>query len=179
MNDTEPTTVTEAKAVVRIFEGKLHRAQRGHGKTFIDGPPSPPPEPVRRPARVAVMLALAHKIQDAIDRGVVRDRAEVARRLGLTRARLTQLMDLTLLAPDLQQGVLALEAVDGSEPMSERVLRGVVHAGSWVEQRATWTKLTGWHEDSTLASVLIPTVLGVDKTINTALQQDHELRRPR
>lgn len=33
----------------------------------------PPPEPVRRPARVAVMLALAHKIQDAIDRGVVRD----------------------------------------------------------------------------------------------------------
>jgi hypothetical protein len=73
MNDTEPTTATEAKAVVRIFEGKLHRAQRGHGKTFIDGPPSPPPEPVHRPARVAVMLALAHKIQDAIDRGVVRE----------------------------------------------------------------------------------------------------------
>jgi len=59
------------------------------------------PEPVRRPARVAIMLALAHKIQQAIDGGVVRDRAEVARRLGLTRARVTQLLDLALLAPDI------------------------------------------------------------------------------
>ena len=47
------------------------------------------------------MLALAHKIQQAIDGGVVRDRAEVARRLGLTRARVTQLLDLALLAPDI------------------------------------------------------------------------------
>jgi len=133
MNDTEPPTATEAKAVVRIFEGKLHRAQRGHGKTFSDGPPSPPPEPVRRPARVAVMLALAHKIQDAIDRGVVRDRAEVARRLGLTRARLTQLMDLTLLAPDLQEQILFAESVDGVEPMSERELRTTITR--WDKQR--------------------------------------------
>lgn len=91
--------------------------------------------PVRRPARVAVMLALAHKIQDAIDRGTVRDRAEVARRLGFTRARITHLLDLTLLAPDLQERILALEAIDGAEPMSERALRAVAHAGSWEEQR--------------------------------------------
>lgn len=108
MNETKPT---DAPPGVRIFEGKLHRAQRGYGKTFVEGPPQPPPEPVRRPVRVAVMLALAHKIEDTIDRGVVRDRAEVARRLGLTRARLTQLMDLTLLAPDIQEQILFLEAV--------------------------------------------------------------------
>lgn len=81
------------------------------------------------------MLALAHKIQDAIDRGVVRDRAEVARRLGLTRARLTQLMDLTLLAPDIQAAVLDLQSVDGQEPFSERTLRAAAHAGPWSEQR--------------------------------------------
>jgi hypothetical protein len=138
MNDTEPTTATEAKAVVRIFEGKLHRAQRGHGKTFIDGPPLPPPEPVRRPARVAVMLALAHKIQDAIDRGVVRDRAEVARRLGLTRARVTQIMDLTLLAPDLQEQILRMESVDGVEPIHERTVRDRLPSLSWAGQRAVW-----------------------------------------
>jgi hypothetical protein len=79
------------------------------------------------------MLALAHKIQDAIDRGVVRDRAEVARRLGLTRARVTQIMDLTLLAPDLQEQILLAESVDGVEPMSERELRTT--AASWKEQR--------------------------------------------
>ena len=96
----------------------LHRVQRGHGKRFVQ---EPPPGPVRRPARVAVMIALAHKIQGAIDRGTVRDRAEVARRLGFTRARITHLLDLTLLAPDLQERILFVDAVDGVEPISERI----------------------------------------------------------
>ena len=135
MNETK---TTEVPAGVRIFEGKLHRAQRGHGKTFIDGPPPPPPEPVRRPARVAVMLALAHKIQDAIDRGVARDRAEVARRLGLTRARVTQIMDLTLLAPDIQAQLLDAESVDGVEPIHERSVRDMLRNLTWAEQRGVW-----------------------------------------
>ena len=89
----------------QIFSGKLHRIRRGHGIAFSEAAPKPP-ETVRRPARIAVMIALAHKIQNAIDRCVVRDRAEVARRLGLTRARVTQLLDMTLLAPDLQRQFL-------------------------------------------------------------------------
>ena len=71
MNATETTVPTEAENGVRIFAGKLHRIQRGHGKAFVDRPPSPPPEPVRRAARVAIMLALAHKIQQMIDCGDV------------------------------------------------------------------------------------------------------------
>jgi len=35
------------------------------------------------------MLALAHHLQGAVDHGVVADRAAVARKLGLTRARVT------------------------------------------------------------------------------------------
>jgi hypothetical protein len=135
VNESENTVQADAGGGVRIFAGKLHRTQRGHGKTFVDGPPSPPAEPVRRPARVAVMLALAHKIQAAIDRGVARDRAEVAMRLGLTRARVTQLLDLTLLAPDIQERVLLAESLDGLEPTSERVLRAVVNTVVWAEQR--------------------------------------------
>ena len=140
MNDTE--TTTEASSGVRIFAGKLHRTQRGHGKAFVEGPPSPPPAPVRRPARVAVMLALAHKIQDAIDRGVVRDRAEVARRLGFTRARVTQIMDLTLLAPDIQERILLLESVDGVEPLYERVVRKFSCHSAWTAQREVWRRLS-------------------------------------
>ncbi len=45
-----------------------------------------------------------------IDRGAVRDCADVARRPGLSRARISQLLDLTLLAPDIQTEVLAIEA---------------------------------------------------------------------
>jgi len=112
---TSPTVIT----------GKLHRVRKGHAKRFVDALPATP-EPVRRPARLAIMLALAHKIQHAIDCGVVSDRAEVARRLGLTRARITQLLDLTLLAPDLQEQILSAESVDGVEPLSERAVRAAV-----------------------------------------------------
>jgi len=84
------------------------------------------------------MLALAHHLNTAIERGVVADQAAVARKLGLTRARITQLLDLTLLAPDLQLQVLELEAVDGVEPLAERQLRAVMAAGTWPQQRAAW-----------------------------------------
>lgn len=83
---TEVNEERRAFAATRVVTGQLHRVQRGHGKRFVA---EPPPGPVRRPARVALMVALAHKIQQAIDRGDVRDRAEVARRLSFTRARIT------------------------------------------------------------------------------------------
>ena len=139
---TIPETSTPSTTDDRhILKGQLfrHRSSRVH---LSDRPP-PKPEPVRRPAKIARMLALAHHLQNAIDRGLVADRAAVARKLGLTRARVTQLLDLLLLAPDLQEAVLAMEAVDGVEPMAERTLRSVAHAGAWGEQRAVWAKLMG------------------------------------
>lgn len=133
--EQQPATPNEDAPKDRhILTGTLFR-RRSSRVTLTEEPPPPKPEPVRRPAKVARMLALAHHLQSAIDRGLVADRAAVARKLGLTRARVTQLLDLLLLAPDLQLAVLALEAVDGAEPMSERALRAVAHAGSWVEQR--------------------------------------------
>lgn len=57
------------------------------------------------------------------------------RKLGLTRARFTRLVDLLLLALDLQEAVLAMEATDGVEPMAERTLRTIVHVGTLGEQR--------------------------------------------
>ena len=124
-----------------IFTGQLFRVRDGKGWAFVDEPPAPP-EPVRRPARVARMLALAHRLQAAIDRGEYRDRAELARQLGLTRARISQLLALTLLAPDLQARVLFLEAVDGREPLTERALREVVRHEGWAEQRTVWASLS-------------------------------------
>lgn len=129
-------------AGTRVISGQLHRVQRGHGKAFVEKPPALPPAPVRRPARVAVMLALAHKLQDAIDRGVIRDRADVARRLGLTRARVTQLFDLTLLAPDIQEQILFTDSVDGVEPMTENASREATRSAIWVQQRSKWFGIT-------------------------------------
>lgn len=131
---SEPT----APAGVRIITGQLFRVRDGRRTAYAVEPPPPPPEPVRRPAKVARMLALAHTLEAAIAAGEFADRADVARHLGFTRARVTQLLDLTLLAPDIQEALLALEAVDGVEPMSERELRAVVRVVGWGEQRGAW-----------------------------------------
>ena len=127
--------------ITRIFKGNLFRVREGHGWVFTEEPPPPPPAQVRRPARVAQVLAMAHRLQAAIDRGDYRDRADLARQLGFTRARVTQILDLTLLTPDIQEQVLKLERVDGVEPLAERALREVVRHESWVEQRTTWVRM--------------------------------------
>lgn len=128
-----------------VLRGALFR-QQGRRVELRDTPTVTPEArtPVRRPAKVARMLALAHHLQRAIDQGLVADRAAIARNLGQTRARITQLLDLLLLAPDLQDRVLALESLDGVEPVTERILRVVAHAETWVEQRAAWAKLGGY-----------------------------------
>ncbi len=136
----ESTRKNTGDDAFRVIERPFFR-RRSRSVTLAEAPPSAKPEPVRRPAKVAQQLALADHLQAAIDRGLVADRAAVARKLGLTRARVTQLLDLLMLAPDLQEAVLALEAVDGAEPMAERTLRAVAHAGSWVEQRGGWATL--------------------------------------
>ena len=49
---------------------------------------------------------------------------------------MTQILDLLLLAPDIQEHILHLKAVDGVEPLAERALRDVVRHACWAEQRA-------------------------------------------
>ncbi|MBL8919965.1 MAG: hypothetical protein JNJ54_13955 [Myxococcaceae bacterium] len=140
MTDTKEAA-EKALADRLVLKGTLFRRQ-GRRVELTDRPLTPPEPraPVRRPAKVARMLALAHHLQRAIDQGLVADRAAVARNLGQTRARITQLLDLLLLAPDLQVLVLDLEAVDGVEPMTERQLRVVAHAAAWGDQRAQFTR---------------------------------------
>jgi len=100
---------------------------------------------------VARILAVVHHLQRAIDRGIIADRASVARSLGFTRGRVTQLLDLLLLAPDIQEQVLALEAVDGVEPIGERALRH----GTWRMLGLGWEQRAAWknHRSSSWNSV--------------------------
>ena len=103
-----------------IFTSTLHRVRKGMSIQLTE---TPPREPIRYPARIAITLALAHKLQQAIDEGWIEDRAQVARLLGVTRARVTQIMNLLLLSVAEQERILFLEAVDGKEPMGERAFR--------------------------------------------------------
>ena len=59
-----------------------------------------------RVPRITRLMALAIKFQDMVDRGEVRDYADLARLGYVTRARITQIMNLLNFAPDIQEGVL-------------------------------------------------------------------------
>ena len=84
------------------------------------------PKPVSRAAR---QLALAHHIERLVEVGELTGYAEAARVLGLTRARLTQIMNLLLLAPEIQEAI-----VSGNLVESERSMRGVVLEAEWQAQ---------------------------------------------
>ena len=77
--------------------------------------------------RITRLLALAHHIDGMIRSGELRDWAEAARLIGVTRARMTQIANLLLLAPDIQEAVLDVPCVvKGSDSITERQLREIV-----------------------------------------------------
>jgi hypothetical protein len=91
------------------------------------------PETPRIP-RITRLMALAIKFQDLVDRGEVRDYADLARLGYVTRARLTQIMNLLLLAPDLQEHLLLSPTT-----IDERRLRNVAKIVEWRDQRKCFT----------------------------------------
>ena len=93
------------------------------------------------PARVARLLAQAHDLDARLEAGEYQDYADIARQHGFTRARITQIMNLLLLAPDIQADVLALRAVPGREPVSERDLRRLLATPLWSDQRTAWAEV--------------------------------------
>ncbi len=95
----------------------------------------PMPKAVGR-ASIARRIALAHHIEDLIERGELRDYAEAAERLGLTRARLTQICNLALLTPDIQAAVLL-----GHVEPRDRHLREVGRHPLWTDQRRVFRRL--------------------------------------
>jgi hypothetical protein len=105
--------------------------------------PETPAAPVGRVPRVTRLLALAHRIDAQIRSGEYRDLADAARKLGLTRARLTQISQLVLLAPSIQREILTLPPVAaGRDPITERTLRPIVAEAVWGRQMALWCRLS-------------------------------------
>ncbi len=103
-------------------------------------------EPRARIPRVARLMALAIRLEELIAAGHVPSYAGLARLVGVSRARLTQIANLTLLAPDIQEAILFLPpVVKGREPITERHLRPLVAEPDWQRQRAQWERLTARH----------------------------------
>lgn len=102
--------------------------------------PSAAPPPPDAVPRVARMVALAHHWRGLIRTGVARDQADLARLVGVTRARVTQVMDLLYLAPDIQEEILELR---GRGTVRHRDVARVAAEASWRAQRRCWRAKTG------------------------------------
>src|SRR5204863_10015054 len=89
--------------------------------------------------RIARLLGLAIRLEELICLHSIADYAEAARRGRVTRARMTQIMKLLHLAPDLQEQILFLPPLPH---LNERNLRPIVKRIDWHEQRRLFQELT-------------------------------------
>lgn len=73
------------------------------------------------------------------ERLLVADYADLARLAHVSGARLTQIMDLVLLAPDIQEALLLLPSTDGGGgAIRERTVRRMCAVADWRRQRKMW-----------------------------------------
>jgi len=97
--------------------------------------------------RVARLVALAIRIDGLIASGAIRDQAEAAHVGHVTRARMTQILNLLHLAPDIQLAVMNLPpTTHGRDPIVERHLRPVAAEVDWDRQRKLWIACRGGDE---------------------------------
>lgn len=85
--------------------------------------------------RITRLMALAIKFEDMIARGEVRDYAEIARLGFVTRARLTQIMNLLLLAPEIQEAILMQAGIPDFMTTGETKLRRLTTIADWGQQK--------------------------------------------
>src|SRR5438128_1824871 len=93
-----------------VVTGAAHlRRGRGRQRALLAASvAAPSPAPAGRVPRVARLLALAIKFEGLIREGTVADYAAIARLGHVSTARVSQIMNLGLLAPDIQEETLFL-----------------------------------------------------------------------
>lgn len=122
----------------------IHFATRQRGRREIVDGPKPIAEITDegRVPRVARLMALAIRIDELIAAGAIADLAEAAAAGHISRARMTQIANLLLLAPEIQLALLDLPRVRaGRDPIVETHLRTLAAEPCWNGQRTAWSLL--------------------------------------
>lgn len=123
---------------------KFERRGRGARKTArVANAQDESTVPSGRVARVARLMALAIRFENLIHQGDVTDYAELARLAHVTRARMTQIMNLRLLAPDIQEAILFLPRFEqGRDAICLRELQRIALVPDWGKQRRLWSSIS-------------------------------------
>jgi hypothetical protein len=84
-------------------------------------------------------MALALQFEQMLQNGVATDQSSLARTMQITQPRMTQIMNLLHLAPDIQETILFLpRTIKGDDPIHEKMLRPITAEVSWQRQRRVW-----------------------------------------
>ena len=123
---------------------KIHFSMANKGRREIKPGPAPVTDtPDGRVPRISRLMALAIKFDRLIAEGAIRDQAQLAELGHVTRARVTQIMNLLYVAPDIQEAILHLPRVNsGKDPITERDLRPIAAESNWAVQRRHWERLS-------------------------------------
>ncbi len=119
----------------------IHFVRRGRRTKAVSAPDIAPTALPNRVPRVARLMALAIHFDGMLRKGVVADQSELAQICEVTQPRITQIMNLLHLAPDIQEEILNLQPVPkGRDPVTERDLRPLAALLSWTKQRSAWKR---------------------------------------
>jgi len=124
------------------IECALHvqRGCRGR-KVMRAGQHEPSRVPGRLP-RVTRLLALALRFEQLLRAGTIADYAALARLGHVSRARISQIMNLLGLAPSIQEAILFWPPVArGPDPILLRHLQPLARTLDWSQQRRMWRRL--------------------------------------
>jgi hypothetical protein len=92
--------------------------------------------------RVSRLMALAIRFDQLLATGALRNQHEIAKLGCVSRARVTHIMNLLNLAPDLQEWLLETDfSKHGRDIVSERQLRPIAAQASWRKQRQLFSRL--------------------------------------
>jgi hypothetical protein len=113
------------------------------GRKQLQEAPAPPRPvvPAGRVPRVSRWMALAIHMEQLLREGRVASYAELARLGRVTHARISQIMNLLYLAPDIQESLLLLPRTQcGHDPIILRDLQTIAAVLDWRTQRRMWAK---------------------------------------
>jgi hypothetical protein len=97
--------------------------------------------PTGRVPRISKLMALAIHFDSLLEAGKVRSQSDLARLAHVTQPRMTQIMNLLHLAPDIQEELLFLLPVtEGRVEINEKRLRPIAAEPNWRRQRDLWKR---------------------------------------
>ncbi len=121
---------------------QLHLSSGRRSRKEVQSGQRPPAVPSGKIPRLSRLMALALRFEKLIADGVVANHSELAQLGHVTRARVTQIMNLLNLSVAIQEAILSLPpTLQGKDAVTEKDMRPIAAKMDWKEQQQMWDAL--------------------------------------